>query len=340
LLLLSGCAGAPDRPLEETPHGPYRVGYAVHDLPGPDGRSLTVAVWYPTAAAPRHIVYGGPTGGNVAMDARPLAQAGGRPLLVFSHGYGGSGLGALFLTEYMASLGWIVVAPDHHDQFSAVRIREGQVKGFDRLGFYRAAKAIGHSDPEQRQRFLYRVKELKAVMAWALDSGPYAALVNPSQVAVGGHSLGGFTALGLCGTLPKWYEPRIQALVLFSTGAGAYLYDDAELRRVKVPTLYLYGEKERDTERGEHSMQELAEKLYRDLSAPMYMLEVKGATHTSFNNRFSDKLGARILSGEEDQFEVIRHYAAAFLDSYVSHRADARSRLHEAVPMITRLRYK
>ena len=77
-LSLAACAS---KPIEETPHGPYRVGYAIHelDIHRADGRPLTVAVWYPTAEAPQHIVYGGPTGGNVALNARrEITGRGGR----------------------------------------------------------------------------------------------------------------------------------------------------------------------------------------------------------------------------------------------------------------------
>ena len=109
---------------------------------------------------------------------------------------------------------------------------------------------------------------------------------------------------------------------------------------MKLPTLYLYGEDEVNSERGEHSMQELADKLFRDLQAPMFMLEVKGAGHTSFNNRFSDNLGARMLSGNEEEFQVIRHYAAAFLETYVTKAADKTEQLRVALPMISRLRHR
>ena len=73
-------------------HGAYLVGYAVHDLASAtgDGTPLTVAVWYPTAAKSQPFLYGGPTVGQVDVDAKPLRRPGGYPLLVFSHSYGGS----------------------------------------------------------------------------------------------------------------------------------------------------------------------------------------------------------------------------------------------------------
>ena len=86
----------------------FNVGYQVLDFKHQkDGQEqpLTVAVWYPTSMQPKPHNYWGPTSGSVAVDAAPLAKSGPYPFLVFSHGYGGSGLGAVFFTEALAARG-------------------------------------------------------------------------------------------------------------------------------------------------------------------------------------------------------------------------------------------
>lgn len=88
----------------------FNVGYKVIDLKyRKDGQDqiLTVAVWNPAAVQPRAHNYGGPTKGNVAVDAAPLAGSGPYPLLVFSHGYGGGGIGSVFFTEALAARGQV-----------------------------------------------------------------------------------------------------------------------------------------------------------------------------------------------------------------------------------------
>ncbi|MBT8352846.1 MAG: hypothetical protein KJO26_16625, partial [Deltaproteobacteria bacterium] len=58
-------------------HALNPVGYQVLDFKYPkDGqeKELTVAVWYPTAAQPKLYKYGGPTIGNIAFNATPLAK--------------------------------------------------------------------------------------------------------------------------------------------------------------------------------------------------------------------------------------------------------------------------
>ncbi len=317
----------------------FNVGYQVFDLKyRKDGQepTLTVAVWYPTAAQPKSHNYGGPTSGNVAVDAAPHAEGGPYPFLVFSHGYGGGGLGAVFFTEALAARGWIVACPDHHDKHSAVRIRTGQEKDFDRLALLRHAKEIAASGPGDRGKYLYRLDEMSLVLDGILTSGPFAKLIDRDRVAVGGHSFGGFTALGLSGTIEERHETRIKAVLLFSTGAGGYLFREDELAAVRIPSMLFMGEREEDQWRGSKTMSELSAKIYRNVSSPKYFLEVKGASHFSFNNRFADNRRTRLLSGTEEQFDVIRRYSIAFLEKHVAGRKDSGHMLERSDSLLAR----
>ncbi len=318
---------------------PYHVGYRVIDMKygtGEKDAALTVAVWYPTASSPHRHVYGGTTAGNVALDAEPFPGGGPYPLLVFSHGYGGSGLGAAYFTEALAARGWIVAAPDHRDRDSAVRIRTGQRRDFDRKGFLRRAGEIARSGPDDRDAYLYRLDEMRLVLDRMTESPAFGKLIDRERIAVGGHSLGGFTALGLCGTIPQRRDGRIKAVLLFSTGAGGYLYRESELAAVKMPAMVFLGASERTQRRGTRTMADLADTIYRSLSPPKYLLEIRGAGHFSFNNRFADTLSARLLSGSERQFEVIRRYSIAFLEIYVAGRKGGAGALECRDPLLNR----
>jgi predicted dienelactone hydrolase len=332
---VTGEPGKADAP----PHRPFFVGYRILDfkyLNDGGEKTLTAAVWYPTAAQPGKHNYGGSTDGNVAVDAAPLDNQGPYPLLVFSHGYGGSGLGSVFFTEHLAAAGWIVVAPDHHDRHSAVRIRSGQKKAFDRRGFLRHAKEISSSSPEDRHRYLYRLDEMRLVLDRMLDHESFARLIDRKRIAVGGHSLGGYTALGLCGTIKERHDARIRAVLLFSTGAGGYLFTQEELGKVRMPSMLYIGQRERNQKREAQTMFALAHKIYSSMSAPKYFLEVKGANHFAFNNRFADNRRTRLLSGTEEQFEVIRRYSIAFLEKHVAGNRDAGFVLERSDPMLSR----
>ncbi len=312
--------------------GNLNVGYTVLDFKVKSGdaeKPLTVAVWYPTDAAPAPHTYGGPTKGRVAVDGAPRAEGGPWPMLVFSHGYGGGGLGHAYLAEVLAARGWIVAAPDHNDRHSAVRIRVGQVENFDRIGLLRHAKEISNSKPEDREAFLYRVDEMEGALAGMFASEPFGTLIDPEKVAVGGHSFGGFTALGVCGALPGRRDARVKAVLIHSSGAAGYLYREEELAEVKVPSMTMFGELEKEDRRGDLTMLEISERGYARLPSPKYLLEVRGGTHFSFNQRFSDTEGARRMSGTDEQLDVIRRHSIAFLERHVLGDEDA-ARILEA----------
>ena len=324
--------GAASQPL-------FNVGYQILDLKNrKDGQeqTLTVAVWYPTVAQPKPHNYGGPTEGNVAVGAAPRAEGGPYPFLAFSHGYGGSGLSAVFFTEALAARGWIVACPDHHDKHSAVRIRTGQEKDFDRLGLLQHAKEIAASGPGDRSKYLYRLDEMRLVLDGMLTADQFGKLIDRDRIAVGGHSLGGFTALGLSGTIKERHDPRIKAVLLFSTGAGGYLFREDELAAVRIPSMLFMGEREEDQRRGSETMSQLSAKIFRNVSSPKYFLEIKGANHFSFNNRFAETRRTGLLSGTEEQFEVIRRYSIAFLEKHVAGREDTGYVLERRDPLLTR----
>jgi predicted dienelactone hydrolase len=335
----SGCAASGSHKKTDHAGKRFHVGFRILDLEIKDGgevKTLTVAVWYPTARLPKKFEYGGPTIGEVAVNAKIITKQGPYPLLVFSHGYGGSGLGSVFLTEPLAARGWIVAAPDHHDRYSAVRIRSGQKKHFDRLGLLKHAREISNSSSEDRDAYLYRLDEIKLLLDRILQSERFGKSIDKNKIAIGGHSFGGFTALGLCGTIPERRDDRIKGVLLYSTGAGGYLFEENELAGVKMPSMYFLGERERRQKRGTKTMTALADRVYRNLTAPKYFLEVRGANHFSFNNRFTNKRSARFLSGTEEQFEVIRRYSIAFLEKHVAGRKDADNVLSQKDALLVR----
>lgn len=337
LLFLGTACVWTSTPQETEPR--YDVGYRILDLPYEhDGivETMTVAVWYPTSDDPEEFVYGGPTIGNLAVDGALFTEDGPYPLLVYSHGYGGSGLAAVFLTEMLASHGWIVAAPDHHDPYSAVRIRDtdaGSLETADALAY---VEELSNSGPEDREKYLFRLEEMQFVLNSMVDSEEFASMIDQERIAVGGHSFGGFTALGVSGTLPEYHDERIKGLLLFSTGAGGYLFSEEELSRIDVPMMLYMGEKEREQTRNETTMLELAMKIYDNAAPPKYFVEIKNGTHFSFNNGFKDTLWNRMFRGSQAQHQVIADYAIAFLETVVAGRTvDAAPVLDHQDRMVT-----
>lgn len=299
-------------------------------------RDLNVAVWYPTAAKPEAFQYGGPTWGEVAYNSVPLSGKGTYPMLVFSHGYGGCGLASAFFTEKLAARGWIVACPDHHDSQNAASSLSGRNDDLDSRKFIEGAKDIVNTTPSERGKFIYRPDELEFTLQGMISSALFGKLIDTTRIAAGGHSFGGFTSMALCGTIPDHYDPRIKALLLFSTGAAAYLITPEELSGVKIPTMLMMGQKERNQKRGTRTMEELENTLFTNMPEPKYFLEIRGASHFSFNVRLSTAPGTGLLSGNRREFDVITRYSIAFLEKYVAGKDNQDDILDAREWMLTR----
>ena len=313
---------APDR-------GPHAVGYRVVDLPGcvdsphPEAAkgtdTLTVAVWYPTTADEAAIIYDGDKDdgrvtGSVARDA-PLSK-GAWPMLVFSHGYGGGGIASTFFTERLASMGWIVVCPDHHDADQAIRIRTGFDTDLNMMKFGWNVLNLGADF--QIDDYAYRLDEFARAMDWALQDQALQEGIDPARIAVGGHSLGGFTSLAAAGAVGGRRDKRAKALLLFAP--ALWMYDESDWARVEVPVMVMFGQTELWLKRG-------ADDALGHSQGPHYYVEIRRGGHTSFNDRFRRGDPRGLWSGTDTQMDVIADYAIAFLERHVNETGESMTTL-------------
>ncbi|NOY26608.1 MAG: hypothetical protein GXP62_12105, partial [Oligoflexia bacterium] len=91
--------------------GPWPVGTDVQTITGSSGVSLEIQAWFPRtdAQGSLHAYDDLLEGGALDQGSADCAQP--HPVLVFSHGHGGMRWQSFFLTEHLASHGFIVVAP-------------------------------------------------------------------------------------------------------------------------------------------------------------------------------------------------------------------------------------
>ena len=158
-------------------------------------RTLVFAslVCYPTTAANPYADYALPNGRFVPKmqrGAQPLIFADDRarfPLLLFSHGFGGSPLSSDYIEalKLLASHGYVVVAPFHADS----RIIDVRLDSLDDLlqaildfGDYTAMQAI-------------RPRTLSAALDAVLGDPEFAARIDPARIGGFGASLGGESLL-------------------------------------------------------------------------------------------------------------------------------------------------
>ncbi|GAB2848507.1 alpha/beta hydrolase family protein [Hymenobacter ruber] len=193
--------------------------------------TFPLLVLYPSRT-PGHPEAIGPYTLDVALDA-PIAP-GPFPLVLISHGTGGTPLTHRLLAHFLARHGFVVGLPRHHANH-----RDDN---------------SWHNTPDN---LAARPRHLSLAIDGLLSG--FGAAVRPDWVAVIGHSLGGYTALALAGGLPGSLphehadgtpqpipvvaDARVRALVLLAP-ATVWYRAAAALRNVRVPILLMMGEKD------------------------------------------------------------------------------------------------
>ena len=230
--------------------GPYDVGVqTITVTDAARNRPLTVDVWFPIDEAtglPAHqytllpgVYYESPTA--VDADATMVASGGPFPLVVYSHGSGGLRYLDSNYTEAIASHGYVVAAPDHTGNTAIERLSNTEDE-FDTIA-------------------LNRPQDVSAVIDAMTDpahpeAAGFAAAVDPEQIAVTGHSFGGFTAYAMAsgytnslGTFEA--DPRVDAIIPLApaTGdeSGRQLLTDDDLAAITVPALAMVGTNDQTT---------------------------------------------------------------------------------------------
>ncbi|WP_266362581.1 alpha/beta hydrolase family protein [Tellurirhabdus rosea] len=277
----------PDAP-ELAARGPYKVGVRtiqfVHSgqkdiLKAKDGnvptydRKLTVEVWYPAqipagkteltqyeqvmglANNPSRPLVPYTFPGRALRDAEPDTREAAYPLVIVSHGYPGSRYLMTYLTENLASKGYVVVAIDHAE--STYR----DVANFASTLLNRPLDDLFVLDEMARlsaknsKSFLSGLLNANNTALIGYSMGGYGALnvggagYSPQAVAFFGQMAGGSDALKVRAAgspaLTAAPDARIKAIVAFAPwGMERGVWDAEGLKGLRLPTLFIAGDKD------------------------------------------------------------------------------------------------
>lgn len=145
-------------------------------------RDLTGTIWYPTETTEGDIIkYQDLIAFGKAIDGAPLAAGGPFPLIVFSHGHQAFDAQSFFLTEHLASHGYIVAACDHVGDTTG-SYKQGQLAT---AAFNRPQDVSAMLD-----EMLARNKEEGNFLKGAIDE---------DKIGMSGHSFGAFTTFADAG---------------------------------------------------------------------------------------------------------------------------------------------
>lgn len=153
-----------------------------------DQQVLKTTIWYPAVAdAVEEPQWVGPpavplySAGRAASGAPPAAGP-RRPLILISHGNGGSALALAWFGTALAAQGYVVAAVDHPGNNARAGVT------LEGLSFW-----------------WLRAVDLSAVTDAMLADQTFGAVVDPGRIGAAGHSLGGYTVIVIAGgiTEPK-----------------------------------------------------------------------------------------------------------------------------------------
>ena len=156
------------------------AGFSTIEVPADrDGPALRGAVWTPCAAADTEItlgVYVVPGVRDCPLTSNQL------PLVVVSHGYGGSFLGHHDTAETLANAGFVVAAINHSDD--NYQIRGGSNDSITALAT--------------------RTTDIRRLIDYMIRQWPSRASLAAGQIGFFGFSRGGYTGLVLAGARPDF----------------------------------------------------------------------------------------------------------------------------------------
>lgn len=260
-------------------------------------------------------------------------EPGSYPVIVFSHGAGGSQSCCEALTRHWATYGYVTIQPTHDD--STLQRRNS---GEEDINFLKAVSealkkpALWQSRPQD--------------ISFVLDSLPVfekripalAGKIDREHIGVGGHSMGAFTADAIAGALvdlpghpaTNFTDPRVRAVLLLSPqGPGEFGLTDHSWDRLTLPLLSMTGSL--DLGAGNQGPDWKKIPFERSQPGAKYHVFIQGANHMSFIN------ARTLLPAHASEGDSILGYtnaaSLAFWDAYLKADSAAKNYLQsDALP--------
>lgn len=219
------------------------------------------------------------------------AHTGRAPLVIFSHGFHGMSTQSTFLMKALADHGYLVIAPDHRDAW-----RLPPAPGFS----WRPEAAFVKPEAWSDATYKDRAGDITSLLHAMKRDPAWSGVIDWSKIALAGHSLGGYTVLGLAGGWPKWKLPQVKAVLALSPFCTPFILKKS-LGSLHVPVMYQGG----TLDLGITPFVKSQGGAYDQTSAPAYFVEFDRAGHFAWTD-----LNPTYQSS-------IIYYSIAFLNKYL-----------------------
>ncbi len=227
------------------------------------GVRFLLFLMYPTFS-PSKSVRIGPFSIQATLGA-PVKK-GAFPLVVISHGSGGTHLGYLTIAQHLAENGYIVAMPEHYCNNRNDNRLEGTKENLEN-----------------------RPRHISLVIDKLCSDSKFKDHIQKNNTAVIGHSMGGYTALSVAGGSP-WTQSRekievtpdnrVKGIVLMAP-ATLWFTPEKSLANVKIPVMMMIAEHD------PYAPREHADLVLRDIKeTQMKFSVIKNSGHFSFLSPF------------------------------------------------------
>lgn len=252
---------------------------------------------------------------RVFLPADPRAA----PVVLFSHGLGGSREGNRFLGEHWAKRGYVAVFLQHPGSDSAVW---KEVPPAQRMAAMKSAASL--------ENFLARVEHVAAVLEgltrWNAEAKhALQGRLDLTKVAMSGHSFGAVTTQAVAGQsfpIGKGFtDARIKAALVLSPSEPRRGDAKRAFAQVKVPWLLMTGTHDEAIIGGQTAASRQG--VFPALPpGQKYEVVLKDAEHSAFTDR---ALPGDALPRNPNHHHVMRAFSTAFFDSVLKGDAAARA---------------
>jgi predicted dienelactone hydrolase len=254
-------------------------------------------------------------------------DAGPYPVIVFSHGAGGSQDCCEALTRHWATYGYVTIQPTHDD--SAIQRRNS---GEENIRFTQAVRdalnkpALWESRPQDISFVLDSLSVLEHRVPGLVGN------MDKDRIGVGGHSMGSYTAEAIAGALidlpghpgSNFADSRVKAVLCLSPqGPGQFGLNDHSFDHITLPYIGMTGSLDSLGPKASPSWHKIP--FERSQPGDKYHLFIEGANHSSFITAHT------LAPSQAAQGEAILGYtnsaALAFWDAYLKNDTRAKQYL-------------
>ncbi|BCW89919.1 hypothetical protein sos41_30870 [Alphaproteobacteria bacterium SO-S41] len=275
--------------------------------PGPYKVETVLGVWHDDSRdrdVPYKIYY--------APDA-----AGARPVVVFSHGLGGSREGAAYMGEHLASYGYVAVHIQHPGSDEEVW------KGLTtRAEIIKALTAATKDLAVIVNRFKDVPFAVDQITAMNAADGPLKGRLDLTRLGMSGHSFGAVSTLVAAGEKIgrraqfQFKEPRFKAAIAFSPNKPLGSTDFAAIYAdMQIPILHFTGTEDMNPLDPDEPASDRQIPFQNIPAKGQYLIVIQGGDHMLFGAK--DRRDGTTKPDDDLDHKLILEAATAFWDAYL-----------------------